>query len=211
MRLIGGLFKVLLGLALVAVAIVLEILWLGFCFGTIIVGIVLLLWFTEILFLPFALLFRPGCQFIAIGKDDLFTLSFPATARRIDPIIRPQVEAIETCGFRSPLDEKVLAYVAALSIAVRQNTRMSLANAINITTTFFPGHQYELSVQNLPHCVNHKDNLREFWGLVAAMVPLAQEELANGHGRFLTDHATAYYRERGVDSRLLGFQPNENG
>ena len=165
----------------------------------------LLLWFTPILFFPFAVLFRPGCQFIASGKDDLFTPSFPETARLIGSIIRPQVETIERRGYRSPLDEKALAYVAALSIVVRRSTRMSLANVITVTTTFFPGQQYQLSVQNLSYCVNYKDDLREFWDLVADMVPVAREEVAKGCGRFLTDHATAYYRERVGDSSLPAF------
>lgn len=45
--------KTILGLAIIAFGIFLEVMWLGVCFGTIIIGILLLIFAPAILFLPF--------------------------------------------------------------------------------------------------------------------------------------------------------------
>lgn len=45
--------KKILGFALIAFGIFLEILWLGVCFGSVIIGIILLIFAPRILFFPF--------------------------------------------------------------------------------------------------------------------------------------------------------------
>jgi len=45
--------KKIIGLALIGVGIFLEVMWLGFCFGSIIIGILLLIFAPRILFFPF--------------------------------------------------------------------------------------------------------------------------------------------------------------
>lgn len=45
--------KKLLGLAIIALGIALEVMWLGVCFGTVIIGILLLIFAPSILFFPF--------------------------------------------------------------------------------------------------------------------------------------------------------------
>lgn len=45
--------RTLFGLAFIALGVFLEVLWLGFCFGSIIVGIILLIFAPGILFFPF--------------------------------------------------------------------------------------------------------------------------------------------------------------
>ncbi len=45
--------KKVLGLALIALGVFLEVMWLGVCFGTIIIGIILLIFAPGILFFPF--------------------------------------------------------------------------------------------------------------------------------------------------------------
>ena len=45
--------KKVIGLAVIALGIFLEVMWLGVCFGTIIVGILLLIFAPSILFFPF--------------------------------------------------------------------------------------------------------------------------------------------------------------
>ena len=42
-----------IGLAIIALGVFLEILWLGFCFGSILIGILLLIFAPAILFFPF--------------------------------------------------------------------------------------------------------------------------------------------------------------
>ena len=43
----------LFGFALIALGIFLEVMWLGFCFGSVIIGIILLIFAPRILFFPF--------------------------------------------------------------------------------------------------------------------------------------------------------------
>ena len=45
--------KTILGIAIIAFGVFLEITWLGICFGTVIVGILLLIFAPSILFFPF--------------------------------------------------------------------------------------------------------------------------------------------------------------
>jgi len=45
--------KKILGLAFIALGIFLEIMWLGICFGSIIIGVLLLIFAPRILFFPF--------------------------------------------------------------------------------------------------------------------------------------------------------------
>lgn len=45
--------RAILGFAVIALGIFLEVMWLGFCFGSIIIGILLLLFAPSILFFPF--------------------------------------------------------------------------------------------------------------------------------------------------------------
>jgi hypothetical protein len=47
------LIRTLFGLAFIALGVFLEVLWLGFCFGSIIIGILLLVFAPGILFFPF--------------------------------------------------------------------------------------------------------------------------------------------------------------
>ena len=58
-------FKKIIGIALIISAFVVEAMWLGACFGTVIVGIVLLILAPGILFAPFNILFTMGIAFLA--------------------------------------------------------------------------------------------------------------------------------------------------
>ena len=53
-------FKVLIGLAMVIGGIFLEIAWLGLLFGTVIVGVVLLIFAPGVLFIPWNIGFVGG-------------------------------------------------------------------------------------------------------------------------------------------------------
>jgi hypothetical protein len=57
--------KKLIGIALIIAAFIVEILWLGFCFGSVIVGILLLIFAPGLLFLPFNIIFAFGIAFLA--------------------------------------------------------------------------------------------------------------------------------------------------
>lgn len=60
--------KKFLGFGVIALGIFLEILWLGVCFGTVIVGIALLIFAPRILFLPFNFFFIIGLAMIGSGS-----------------------------------------------------------------------------------------------------------------------------------------------
>ncbi len=57
--------KKLIGIALIISAFIVEILWLGFCFGSVIIGILLLIFAPGILFLPFNVIFGLGIAFLS--------------------------------------------------------------------------------------------------------------------------------------------------
>jgi len=57
--------KKILGIALIALGIGLEVMWLGVCFGSIIIGILLLFFAPRILFFPFNFFLIIGLSLIA--------------------------------------------------------------------------------------------------------------------------------------------------
>lgn len=61
-------FKFIIGAAIIIGGIVVEVSWLALCFGTVIIGIVLLIFAPEILFLPFSFGLAIGGAFIASCK-----------------------------------------------------------------------------------------------------------------------------------------------
>ena len=50
--------KTILGIAIIAFGVFLEVMWLGVCFGTVIIGILLLIFAPGILFFPFNFFFN---------------------------------------------------------------------------------------------------------------------------------------------------------
>jgi hypothetical protein len=56
--------KKILGLAFIALGIFLEITWLGICFGSVIIGILLLIFAPRILFFPFTFFLLIGLRLI---------------------------------------------------------------------------------------------------------------------------------------------------
>lgn len=181
---IKAFLQIFLGLTLLISGIALEGLWLAFCFGTIVVGIVLLLWFTPILFFPFAILSIPGWRILNHGLHDLRPVNVGKVSAAIAPLIASQITEIERTGSPVPLDARVLIYVAALSfVASRRN--LSLQNVIDITSTFYTNPKHQLSVKNLHYCVDYSDDLKSFWEAARRMTPIAQREMASGQGSIL--------------------------
>ena len=58
-------FRVILGAGFIIGGILLEITWLGICFGTVILGLVLLFFAPEILFIPISFGLTIGLALIA--------------------------------------------------------------------------------------------------------------------------------------------------
>lgn len=207
MQIIKGLLKIALGLTLMASGIVFEVMWMGFCFGTVIIGIVLLLWFTPILFFPFESLFLPGWHYLWNGWWELNDprarkVNVGKVSGQIARIFVPQFEEIEETGDLCPLDDKVAAYVWALSVVVSNNPYITLTNAIDITSTFFTAKKYQLLLQDLSRR-DHSDNYKEFWRLVKTLAPIAKQELVSGRGYFLVNHYRAERDRRQLSSALM--------
>lgn len=55
-----GLVFILSGLLLICGGLVAQIAWLGFCFGTVFVGLLMLFFAPALLFLPFTLMMASG-------------------------------------------------------------------------------------------------------------------------------------------------------
>ena len=64
--------KTFLGLAVIVLGIFLEVMWLGVCFGTVIIGILLLIFAPSILFFPFNFFLVIG---LSIMKGSTYTRS----------------------------------------------------------------------------------------------------------------------------------------
>ena len=57
--------KKIIGLLFIVLGVVLEVMWLGVCFGSVIIGILLLLFAPRILFFPFNFFFLIGLSLLA--------------------------------------------------------------------------------------------------------------------------------------------------
>ena len=67
--------KKILGLAIIAFGIFLEVMWLGVCFGSIIIGVLLLIFAPSILFFPFNFFLVLGLSIMS-GKPYVRTNGF---------------------------------------------------------------------------------------------------------------------------------------
>lgn len=70
MRLIGGIFSCIVGLIIWGVAISAFLSWLAICFGSIILGVILLIFAPNILLLPLAIGI-PGTAFLVAGIEKI--------------------------------------------------------------------------------------------------------------------------------------------
>jgi len=61
--------KVLIGISLIIGGGIVEIMWLGVCFGTVVLGIALLIFAPHVLFLPWNIAFLAGVAFIASAEE----------------------------------------------------------------------------------------------------------------------------------------------
>jgi hypothetical protein len=70
MRRIKGVFQILGGLGIFAFSISIGVTWIAFCFGTIVIGVLLLLFAPAVLLAPFTLGIASGTAMLAIGVDN---------------------------------------------------------------------------------------------------------------------------------------------
>lgn len=67
MKYVMGTLLILCGVGVICAAAAVEVLWLGFCFGTVIVGVVLLFTVPAILFAPLVALGGIGYTLVTVG------------------------------------------------------------------------------------------------------------------------------------------------
>ena len=67
--------KKIIGLSLIALGVFLEVMWLGFCFGSVIIGILLLIFAPSILFFPFSFFLVLGLRFMGDAAYVRYTSS----------------------------------------------------------------------------------------------------------------------------------------
>lgn len=99
MRKLLGLFNILLGVGIMIGAVVGQVLWLGFCFGTVIVGIILLFTMPAVLVWPAVVGVPVGFAFFINGlgmlmeaiQDDKTT----KTSRVIDVTTIKEVKTVK--------------------------------------------------------------------------------------------------------------------
>jgi hypothetical protein len=114
-----GLVKIALGLSLMAGGIAAQMAWLAFCFGTVIVGILLAFVSPFTLIAPFTFLWFPGWALIKSGGRDIDdpNRNLPDhiidRASAISSIVAPQLHAISQRFGHCAIDVTTLAYVAA--------------------------------------------------------------------------------------------------
>ena len=86
--------KKLIGIALVIAAFIVEGMWLSVTFGTVIVGIVLLLFTPGILFAPFNILFSMGVAFLSY--EDAYTQNNNYNNKNSKEDFRSSYESVST-------------------------------------------------------------------------------------------------------------------
>lgn len=184
MRFFKGLLRVVVGMSLIAVGLAAQFAWLTFCFGTVIIGILMLLFARQFLFGPFVFLCIPGYQTMKVGLAELTPRMNPEKAAlQIAPIVLPQVEILEAKSRLCPTDYKVLAYVMALSEAAttRPATIDAGMSVLEILLANKP--DYKLGVENIPFALRGK--YPQLWQAFSTVQNLARGEVETGKGQFL--------------------------
>lgn len=146
MQKIKAIGYILIGLVLMVAGVVAEVMWLSFCFGTIIVGLVLLLRFTPLLFAPFIYLTIGGWRLLKRGISEFNVVDVNQVSAQIVPIVSPQISLIEQEVGRCSIDIHVMAYLCALAIARSGRASMSVNDALSLMAYFFSSPKYGLDM-----------------------------------------------------------------
>lgn len=189
MKKIRALIDILIGLCLIAAGLVVEVLWLSFCFGTIIIGLVLLLRFTPLLFAPLSFMTVGGWRLMKSGINSFYALKVDQVCEKIGPLVSSQIKLIEQEFGRCPIDPTTTAYFTAHALVRSGNASMSVDDALEVMACFFASPKYDLALRDLPFLMRrqnfHKDSYKDFWSLVSSLIPIAREEVDSDAGVFL--------------------------
>lgn len=206
MKKLWGLVVLLCGVGVIVGAVAVEIAWLGLCFGTVIVGIVLLIFAADLLFLPIAFGFATGVaicaaglalldddtslhksdQFQSIDKQEVDLLNFlqPQHAHpQVFNFLQAQRGEIVVTGGRLPIDAVTVAYVFAV-IRVVNNNNWALSQCGPLVRSFFSGGEQQVEQVFNYIVTNHS----VFYEHVLSLIPVVRDEMALGSGSFLVKY-----------------------
>lgn len=197
-RKIVGLFFLLAGLAVFAGAIAVEIAWLGICFGTVIIGLLLLFMAPTILLLPVNLGFVTGMAIWGAGmamitsdgesrSDTLkkFNSLQPGVVdSKVAAFVNPQLQQIREFGYSQNIDIVVVAYYMAL-VSMLTKKRLSLADLKSTCHGIYPSKP--MDVDNAFHgAITNHAKYSEIYKSIRSHV---RDEIKNGQGEFLVRYA----------------------
>ena len=193
-----GLLFLLCALGVFAGAVAVEIAWLGFCFGTVIIGILLLFLAPGILFMPVNFGFLTGMAIwgagLALISDDDANSSrklekFRSTEKgEVDPQVKyffqSQFNIIKSMGHEVPVDLITVAYVVAV-IKIMTRSKLKITQTKPIVHAIFGNMDRQVSAV-FEYALDNPKKFEEAFVYVASIV---STEIKAGHGSFLIDHA----------------------
>ncbi|MCK2118299.1 hypothetical protein MYW52_22730 [Pseudomonas juntendi] len=197
-RKLVGLLFLAAGIGVFIGAIAAQIAWLGICFGTVIIGILLLFLAPTILLFPVNIGFVTG---IAIWGAGMAMVTSDGSSRsdtlrkfnslepgevdiRIAEFINPQIKEIQAMGYSRNIDLVVIAYLMAVACTVTKK-RLSLADLKPTCHGIFPSRP--MDVDNAFHgAITNHAKYQEIYKGVKGYV---RDELRNGSGDFLVKYA----------------------
>lgn len=186
------------GIAVFIGAIAAQIAWLGICFGTVIIGILLLFLAPMILLFPVNIGFVTGIAIWGAGmamitsdensKSDTLrkfnSLEPGEVDSRIADFINPQLKEIRDFGYSQHIDIVVVAYFMAVACALTKK-RLSLADLKPICHGIFPARP--MDVDNAFHgAITNHAKYQELYKGVKGYV---RDEVRSGKGEFLVRYA----------------------
>lgn len=186
------------GIAVFIGAIAAQIAWLGICFGTVIIGILLLFLAPTILLFPVNIGFVTGIAIWGAGmamitsdensKSDTLrkfnSLEPGEVDSRIADFINPQLKEIRDFGYSQHIDIVVVAYFMAVACTLTKK-RLSLADLKPICHGIFPARP--MDVDNAFHgAITNHAKYQELYKGVKGYVC---DEVRSGKGEFLVRYA----------------------
>ena len=197
-KLVGLLF-LLCGIAVFVGAIAAEIAWLGFCFGTVIIGILLLFLAPTVLLLPVNVGFVTGMAIwgagiVLISGDDRDRKALESNRRfnslepgevddRVMFFVQPQMNELISRKERMVIDTVVVAYLTAVvNIITRKN--VSLSELKPMCHGLFHKSPFEVDTGFREAL----DNNAEYRASVRKLMPLVRDEIESGQGTFLAQY-----------------------
>jgi hypothetical protein len=197
-RKLTGLLFLLCALGVFAGTVAVEIAWLGFCFGTVIIGILLLFFAPLILFMPVTFGFSTGMAIWAAGLvlisgDDADSSrrleKFRSTEKgEVDPqvkyFLQSQFNTIKSMGHEVHVDLITVAYVVAV-IKIMTRTKLKISQTKPIVHAIFGNMDRQVSAV-FEYAI---DNPKKFEEAFVYVTSIVSNEVKAGYGSFLIDHA----------------------